>query len=94
MFNWLFKRKNDDFKDLIKSLKNININVKITGTLNVKQERGDSVAAESTRKYEINSTSQIKQSQERMQPEKTFDSIPDFKKLSKPAVEFGKEKEV
>ena len=94
MFDWLFKRKNDDFKDLMRSLKNININIKVTGTLNVKQERGNSLAEEPAREYEVNTADPIKQNQEGMRTEKTFDSIPNFKKLSKPEVEFGKEREV
>ena len=94
MFEWLFgKKKNNDIKELIKVLKNgINININISGNLNVEQERGNTLE---TRPRPIDPVPvEAKKDSERTRRTQEFDTIPDLKKLSKPEVNFGKETEV
>jgi len=95
MFEWLFgKKKNDGLRDLSRVLKNgITINVKISGNLNVEQERGDTLEKGSRECPVDASSTKVEQNTEGSRKEETIDAIPDFKKLKKPKVSFGEEKE-
>lgn len=92
MFKWIFgKKEKDEHKELIRLLKKgININVNISGTIDVKQEGRDSLEKESR---EINIQTQEKQIKERNTPTTPSDVIPNFSKLSGPEVKFGEEEE-
>lgn len=93
MFEWLFKKKNNNgLRDLIRVLKNdITINIKVSGNINVK-ERGDSL--EKGPREQINTCpDEVEQNTERTRKKEADNSIPNFAKLKKPEVSFGEEKE-
>ena len=70
MFGW-FKRK-PNIIDIIRCLKNVNINVRVSGTINVK-ERRDTLEKECRSQAAIPKTEQSKPSDEN-----TITSEPDF----------------
>lgn len=95
MFKWLFKDKFDFLKDLIKVLKSgININVNITGTLNV-EERRNIVAEEAERRTQSIFEVSTKRDRENEAEAKIIGEqlLPNLSKLQIPTVKFGEEKD-
>ena len=95
MFEWLFGKKDDNvLRDLIKVLKNgINININVSGTVNVEQERGNTLEKRSEDRRIDSVTTETKEDPERTNRTKEIDTIPNFEKLSGPEVNFGEETE-
>jgi hypothetical protein len=99
MLDWLFgKKSNDGLLEIAKILKKgITINVVISGNINAKEERRDSLETPSRGSQGPISTTQQNQGHQTSETKRAgataeeVNVIPDFKSLKKPEVVFGEE---